>query len=200
MHAHSTLRPLFASTRHVLFLTIVGVAGVIKPGKILAQETIEAKQVDVRTLPKPNEKNQLFYLQRDPDRNTVIYQLNVAKDGLDPKKPIHPYWIRYEESDRRQDLSYVQRTFAYGVETTSLGNGEYSFQLVCYKNLTMRLTHSKKHGKYIVLATVNNKEVMLDNIFVRIDGGSLFNPNIEYIEFTGKEVSSGKTVTERLKP
>ena len=31
-------------------------------------------------LPVPKEENQLFYLQRDPNSNTVVYSLNI-KDG-----------------------------------------------------------------------------------------------------------------------
>ena len=32
-------------------------------------------------LPSPKEKNMLFYLQRDLDANTVIYQLNLQENG-----------------------------------------------------------------------------------------------------------------------
>ena len=41
--------------------------------------------------------NQLFFLQRDPNTNTIVYELNVKSNGeLDMDNPVHAYWIRYQ--------------------------------------------------------------------------------------------------------
>ncbi|TAG11911.1 MAG: DUF4833 domain-containing protein, partial [Sphingobacteriia bacterium] len=42
---------------------------------------------------------------------------------------------------------------------------------------------------------------ILNRVFIRIDaGGSLFKPNIVYIELKGTELATGKTIVERFKP
>ena len=69
------------------------------------------------TFPVPSGvTNQLFYLQRDPNTNTVIYQLNVDRAGkLDEDEPVNVFWIRYDEHGERKDLNFIQRKFAYGL-------------------------------------------------------------------------------------
>ena len=71
---------------------------------------------DIILLPCPKGSKLLFYLQRDPDANTVIYELNFRKDGsLHPESPIIASWIRYSEQGQRKELSGIERRFAYGV-------------------------------------------------------------------------------------
>ncbi len=48
--------------------------------------------------PKPaGNANQLFYLQRSENTNTVIYELNKKDGVLDTVAPVHIYWICYAE-------------------------------------------------------------------------------------------------------
>ncbi len=40
--------------------------------------------------PDPANVSKLFYIQRDPNINTLIYELNMAKNGeLDEETPVH---------------------------------------------------------------------------------------------------------------
>lgn len=60
--------------------------------------------------PEPANVNKLFYIQRDPNTNTLIYELNTNDAGeLDTDNPLHVYWIRYAEKGQREELSYIQR-------------------------------------------------------------------------------------------
>lgn len=73
--------------------------------------------------------NQLFYLQRDPNANTVVYQLNVNDAGkIDEDEPVRMFWLRYAEHGERQDLSFIQRRFAYGLTTQKLGPDKYELK------------------------------------------------------------------------
>jgi hypothetical protein len=40
----------------------------------------------------------------------------------------------------------------------------------------------------------------LHRIFLKIDGGSFWLPHITYVEVTGKDMTSGKTVIEKIIP
>eukprot|EP01137_Pigoraptor_chileana_P007356 Opistho-2@52830 len=91
------------------------------------------------TFPVPKDiKNQLFYIQRDPNTNTVICQLNVDSNGkLNTKNPINVFWMRYADQGEKKELSFIQRKFAYGIETKNLGNGQYELKFAARKNLPM---------------------------------------------------------------
>lgn len=167
---------------------------------LVAQETTFDKKVRVGDLPIPNEKRQLFYLQRDPDANTVIYQLNVVDGVVDADEPVNVYWIRYAEGGTRKSLNFVQRTMAYGVSHKLLDNGDFELRLAAYKSKPLRLSYCEKSKEYKVYASINNREAKLDRIFVRIDGGSMFSPDIAYFELSGRDTATLAGVAERIVP
>jgi hypothetical protein len=74
--------------------------------------------------------NQLFYLQRDPNLNTLIYELNIQDGVVDREEPVIGYWIRYGEGAKKQDMSYVQKKFAYGVQSKELGKDHFELRFV----------------------------------------------------------------------
>lgn len=167
---------------------------------LTAQEKEFDKAVIVDKLPVPNEPKQLFYLQRDPDENTVIYQVNTVDGVLDDDEPVNVYWIRYAEGGTRKNLNFVQRTMAYGISHKALGNGDFELRLAAYKSHPLRLSYCEKSEKYKVYATINDREAVLDRIFVRIEGGSMFSPDITYFELSGRDTATHAQLTERIKP
>ena len=144
--------------------------------------------------------NKLFYMQRDPNTNTIICELNVKSDGeVDKSNPVNVYWLRYQENGQKEDLSYIQKKFAYGIQSKSIGNGEYELRFVSYKKFPLFLRKSEVDNKYHVYATVNNKKMMLERIFVRIDGGTFWIPNVKYVELKGANPTNGIQMLERIK-
>ncbi|WP_276088534.1 DUF4833 domain-containing protein [Pedobacter sp. JY14-1] len=144
--------------------------------------------------------NQLFYLQRDPNTNTVIYELNIGGDGkTDNGQPVKAYWIRYADGGKHQDLSYIQRKFAYGVQTKKLGDDHYEVRLVSHKKLPIYVQRSVLDKKMHAYVTVNNKKLRIDRVFVRIEGGSFWLPNVHYVEISGYLGDTETAVTERIK-
>ncbi len=182
---------LKGSISAILFFSALG---------LVAQEGKFDKKVVEDKLPVPNEDKQLFYLQRDPDANTVIYQLNMEDSVVDAEAPVNVYWIRYAEGGIRKNLNFVQRSMAYGVSHKALGNESYELRLAAYKSLPLRLSYCDRSQKYVVYTTINNREAILDRVFVRIDGGSTFNPDIAYFELSGRDAATSAYVSERIKP
>lgn len=144
--------------------------------------------------------NQLFYLQRDPNTNTIICELNVEKNGeVDKSNPIKVYWIRYADDAKKEDLSYIQRKFAYGIQSKAIGNDEYELRFVSHKKLPLYLVKSADDKKYHVYVNVNKKKIQLDRIFVRIQGGSFWLPNVMYVELKGINTANKTQIIERIK-
>ncbi|RZJ89723.1 MAG: DUF4833 domain-containing protein [Chryseobacterium sp.] len=144
--------------------------------------------------------NELFYLQRDPNTNTIIYELNVNSKGvIDEDEPVKVYWIRYQDGGDKKDLSYIQRKFAYGLQTKKLANEQYELRFVSHKKLPLYLMKSDADKKYHVYITVNNKKIQLDRVFVRIEGGSFWLPNVKYVELKGSNTTGSTQIVERIK-
>ncbi|TLU99377.1 DUF4833 domain-containing protein [Dyadobacter luticola] len=142
----------------------------------------------------------LFYIQRDPNANTICYQLNVDDQGrLKEKDPVHTFWIRYTDGGERRDLNYLQRKFAYGINFKPTGNAAYELRSVAYSKLPLYLRRDSKN-EYHVYANIDKKECVLTRVFIRIDGGTFWSPNVLYIELKGTDTATGKTVVQRIKP
>jgi hypothetical protein len=129
-----------------------------------------------------------------------MYDLNMVNGVPDKDDPVHVYWIRYSEKGQRQELSYIQRNFAYGLRSTALANNSgYALHFVSNKKYVLYLMKSAADNKYRVYTTVNAKTVVLNRIFIKINGGSFWSPKVEYVEIKGTDPASGKEITDRLK-
>jgi hypothetical protein len=145
-------------------------------------------------------RNMLFYVQRDPDANTVVYVLDQSAQGvLNADKPIHAFWIRYAEGGKRKDLNYIQNKFAYGLNTRKLGKDDYEIRFVSYEKLLLYLRRAAD-GSYQVHTTIGRKEAILERVFIRIEGGTFWVPKVLYVELKGREAATGKPISGRFKP
>lgn len=146
----------------------------------------------------PDNAQQLFYLQRTSNTNTIVYALNEKKGVLDKDNPVHVYWIRYAEKGQTAELSWIQRVFAYGVRIKRMADSSYRVRLVSYAGYSMYLRKGAD-GKYRMYAPINGRMMILKSVFVKITGGSMWSPDIEYYEVSGLDPATGKPVAERKK-
>ena len=158
---------------------------------------------DGRTYPalSPN-INRLFYLQRSPNINAISYDINIdPKTGKpDEDMPLNVYWLRYAEGHGEpSELTFLQRKFAYGVSATLVANDKYDIRIMSYKKFPLTLMKGAD-GKYHIFAFVSKKLIWLQNIFIQIEGGSMWAPNVIFVEMKGTDPVTGKEVTERFKP
>jgi phosphatidylglycerophosphate synthase len=151
--------------------------------------------------PVPNGiPNMLFYLQRTPNSNTIVYDLNVDKDGnLDKEDPVNVYWIRYTEGGAKKGLNFIQRKFAYGIKVKRVTDDKYEIKSVAYDKHPMYLMKSDK-GKYQVFTKINDTMAALSSIWIQIEGGTFWVPNVVYIELKGIDPATGAEKLERFKP
>lgn len=194
-HKHFVMNKLSFKyfTKSLIVITIL--VNIISEN-VLAQ----SKNPSPLNFPTPkNIENMLFYIQRDPNTNTAIYAINYQENGkIDKSNPIKAYWIRYAEKGEKKDFNYMQRKFAYGIESKTVNNEEFELQFVSYKKLPLTLKKIDSDQKYHVFVSVNQKRIQVEKIFVRIEGGSFWLPNVKYAEVTGIETSSNKQITERM--
>jgi hypothetical protein len=193
LHAHAMRKSLFIAAG--LFILCISVLA--QPKKNAPLPVKEPQD----TFPVPAGPNQLFYLQRTANTNTVVYETNFKSNGqIDEKNPVRVYWIRYPEGGMKKDLSYIQRVFAYGIKTEMQSPDVFNTHVVSYKKAQLIVKRSLKDGKYHAYATINHKEALLSRIFLKIDGGAFWSPNVIYIELKGRDEMTGEEVMERFKP
>ncbi len=163
----------------------------------LGIKRIEAQR-DVRYPTPSGNTNQLFFVQRDPNINTLIYELNLKNGLVVEDEPIHVFWIRYAEKGQHDELNYIQRNFAYGIKSKLISKDNYEIHFVSYKKKIMYLKKSTDN-KFYVFTDINKKQAILKQVFVRVNGGSFWVPNVEYVELKGIDPTSGLEVVERMK-
>lgn len=150
--------------------------------------------------PTPSFNGLLFFIQRDPNTNTICYELNTDKNGkLNQNNPVKMYWIRYAEDGSRTELNYIQRTFAYGIKSKALSGESFELRSVAYPKHPLTLKKNEA-GTYQVITKINQKDSLLKRIYIRIDGGTFWSPNVLYIEISGINLADGKPVTQRIIP
>lgn len=163
-------------------------------GKVTFSEAVD-------TFPVPKFKtNTQFYVQRTPNTNTIMYELNMKNGVLNDDNPVHVYWIRYTEGAKTQELSYIQRKFAYGVKVSKVAPEKYKLLFAAYDKVPFFLMKSTA-GIYHTYVELDGKMIVLKRLYIRIDpGGTFWAPNVKYVEFKGTEVGSGKEVIKRINP
>ena len=69
--------------------------------------------------------NQLFYLQRTANTNTIICELNYTNNNvLNAEEPVHVFWLRYTDKGQKEELNFIQKKFAYGIKSTPDSQGK----------------------------------------------------------------------------
>ncbi len=155
--------------------------------------------VDTFPIPRFNAKT-LFYVQRTPNTNTIMYELNTKNGVLDDKDPIHIYWIRYANGGGIEELSYIQRKFAYGVKTSKVATDKYKVLFAAYDKIPFYLMKSSA-GIFHTYVELDGRMIVLNRLYIKIDpGGTFWAPNVKYVEFKGLEVGTGKEVIKRINP
>jgi phosphatidylglycerophosphate synthase len=171
----------------------------IAPATLHPRPAVINDPVDTFPIPPAN-SNSLFYLQRTPNTNTIICELNENNGVLDKDEPVKVLWIRYTEEQQREDLTWIQRHFAYGLKEHDMGNDVYELRFVSYKKIVMYLMRSPVDNKRHVFVTIDGRQAILRRVYIRIDpGGSFWAPNVRYLELKGVDTQNGKELVQRIK-
>jgi sterol desaturase/sphingolipid hydroxylase (fatty acid hydroxylase superfamily) len=174
-------------------------AGILLVLILILTQLSPAQSSTKDTLPTPRSENMLFFLQRDPDANTVIYELNYNSEGkLDQRNPVKSSWIRYTEEGKCKELTLIENKFAYGVKCRPLGNEEFEIRLRAYQKMPLYLKRSADDNKYRIYIRDEGKDRLLKRVFVRVRGGSFWFPKVEYIDLITVNSASGMEFLKRI--
>lgn len=150
------------------------------------------------TAPLKNEKH-LFQIERSKDKNAIYYDLNMSNGRLNKENPIDVYWIKHEQGETIEPLTWIQQKYAYGIRYLSKGTENAEFQFVSYDKRNFYL-RKDKHNNFRVYTISDNRVVEVKRIFIQIDGGTFWFPQISRVELHASEPLSSNTLIEIIKP
>ena len=141
----------------------------------------------------------LFKIERSKDENQIIYDLNKNnKNELRKENPISIYWIRKTEGGKVKPLTWIQQTYAYGLKYTKVSEDEAIFHFVSYNKRKFIL--KKDDDEFKVFTTFNDKNYVVNRIFIQIDGGSFWFPKISQVKVETTDPNSNKNLTSIIHP
>jgi hypothetical protein len=145
------------------------------------------------------EQRSLFRIERSKNANVVQYDARVGPDGRFARKdPIVVYWLRLAEDGRMQELSWLQRTFAYGFKAEL--NEQRDRVTLRMKAPIGRPVHVRC-GPADCRATteIDGAPAYLRRIFVHSRGKGA-GTEIDLLELFGEDVNGGGERYERIEP
>jgi hypothetical protein len=146
-----------------------------------------------------NRYQPLFIIERSTNANVIHYDAEIGKDGaLDPKEPVVAYWVMAAEDGRRQKLSRLERSHAYGftIERDTSGQS-YWMALVSQKR---RVIHIYQEGDKVRAVTlIGGREAYLRKIYVKTRKSGLLR-TADYFELFGNDVVTGGDCYEKVAP
>ncbi|ANE50990.1 DUF4833 domain-containing protein [Flavisolibacter tropicus] len=145
----------------------------------------------------PDRNANLFIIKRNTDNNLVVYDAKVLPDKtLDPQNPVEVYWIRNTEGGIKKELSYMQRTMAYGLSLKKVDNA-YEGKIAAYDKRPIKITQTPS-GMPIAYIIINGKWQQLQQVYLHIADAKALVPKITYIQLFGKDVQTGNSVSEKI--
>jgi hypothetical protein len=171
----------------------------MKSERIKKVEQLPGESGLPRHYPVPDETvDLLFYIQRNQNENTVIYELNRDASGLvDLNLPMVASWIQYSWGGKKKELNYIQSKLAYGYNSKEISNELIQFNFVSYEDLVFYISKENDSHQYMVTCKVDGKLAKLKNIYVYAHEMGVF-PDVKFIELYGEILETKIPVYQKI--
>ena len=156
------------------------------------------KRLNSNKKPINNINNRIFFVSHNKSPNIVVYQANKKDDGyLDLKKPVDVFWVLNTKGKKIEELNLLEKKLAFGFKLITIVEGQkYKLKLNAIKSKIITIIR-EKGGKVKSYIKIKGKPALLRNVFFNYEE-SFYLPQVQYLDFKGIDVKSGKFVTERL--
>jgi hypothetical protein len=139
----------------------------------------------------------LFCIQRNLNRNKIIYEANFDKNGmLNKNNPIKAYWVMVEEDGQKENLNYVEKKMAYGFKSKKINNKRYIIRLNAYKSKKLTLVQ-KEPFEATIYTYINGVRSKLNRLYINADNSSFW-PKVEYIKIEGMQKENSTYIAEKI--
>ncbi|MGB0882645.1 MAG: DUF4833 domain-containing protein [Vicingaceae bacterium] len=147
-----------------------------------------------------NSLTSLFKIERSKDNNQIFYDVNLNSEGMfDSENPINIYWIRNTEGGKVKPLTWIQKKYAYGLKFLKISDDYATFRFVSSKQMYFTLKRNN-NNHFEVYSKYKDQILNINRIFIQIDGGTFWFPNITAVEVYAKNIKTGEDVIEIITP
>lgn len=150
--------------------------------------------------PTPQEPNQIFYVQRSLNSNTIVYAARRdAAGGLDSRNPVDVYWRRYNDEGQRQELSSLESRFAFGVKVKPVKDQPGAFKVAVVSYPERQALLKLVNGVPRLEGMVAGQPAVLDHAWLDVDdSGSV--PKVNRVDLYGSSLATGAALKESFIP
>ncbi len=143
--------------------------------------------------------NLLFYIQRNQNLSTVVYEVNLQyADLLNISQPILMHWLQFDQfgMTEKKELNYIQKKMAYGYTFNIISGDLLEFRFVSYDKMKFYLGKDS-NGRFKVFSKMDGHMIEINSMFVYSEDYGVF-PQVKFVEFYGKNTDSGDTFYKKL--
>lgn len=147
--------------------------------------------------PRPDQtERSLFYIQRNLNKHTIIYDLNLKEDGtLNVAEPIDNYWRQYASTGQRRELSWIESWLAYGYRVKKKKENSLQIKLRAHKERFIELRKIGERWRAVI--NINGEDSFLTHIYAYADESGIL-PDVKHVDLFGINIETGKEVKERI--
>jgi len=139
----------------------------------------------------------LFIIERSNNANVVRYDAQIGKDGaLNPREPVIVYWVMAAEDGRRQNLTSLEREYAYGF-TVNRDPSDQSYWMALASQKHRRIHIYQEGDKVRAVTLIAGRQAFLRKIYVKTRGWGLLR-TADYFELFGTSVTTGENCYEKV--
>lgn len=148
---------------------------------------------DVTSLKKAS----LYIIQRNKNRNTVCYDVNLLPNGdIDINNPLDCYWKMVEKNGLREELTIFEKATAYGYDVEKSGTKGFYIKMNALKDRKCYV-YKGTNGQICCVTLINGKMANLKRIYVQAKEGFSLDA-VKFIELNGKDLISGVDLFEKI--
>ena len=141
----------------------------------------------------------LFKIERNKNANIVQYDVQLGPDGkLLKKGPVVAYWIRLAEEGQVEQLSWIQKTVAYGFDTR-LDRTKDTVELQLKIDIDRPIIVQRDGAEYRAMTRIDGSQSHIEKFFIHATGKGM-STRVDYIELHGDDVESGDKRYEKIVP
>lgn len=141
----------------------------------------------------------LFYIQRNQNVNTVVYEVNLQQGGLlNLTEPMKISWLYFNDTLQKEsrELNMIQKKLAYGYHFSVIHPELIEFRFVSYDNLAFYLAKDR-HGRFQVFFREADHQIKLNMIYIYAEDLGVF-PLVKFADLHGENTALDSAFHRRL--
>jgi len=141
----------------------------------------------------------LFKIERSKNANIVQYDAQIGPDGkLDSIEPVIAYWVRLADEGQIKQLTWLQRTFAFGFKARYDPITD-SAPMEMAVDIEREFAVVRDGDVYRAKTTIDGAASFLDKIFISSRKKGFF-ITVDYVDIYGKDAITGEERFEHFVP